>query len=235
MTVPTSPPHGAGAPSGASEAVGTASATAARDARLTWIIGGSLLIAFAVFPLITQGMPVMGFGFVSSLLWAGALVVFAVGVRGQGSVVARRPLGVTALVIAGLIPIATTLFWSVVPIEAFPAPGSAVLVSQAIGVLSLAALLVATVQIARAGVVAPRVRWLPLILLVVSAAPHAALQAAAVSGPNTDQVLLLTMIFAATAVSTLAALALGIMSIVLAPRSDVAKADVSVQVFPPAS
>lgn len=231
MTVPAPPSRGADASGGASW---RASVTAVRDARLAWIIGGSLLIALAVVPLITQGMPVPVFGIVPSMVWAGALAVFAFGVRGQGSVVARRPLGVTALVVAALIPLAELVFWALVPTESY-AQGSLVPVGQGIRVVSLVALVIATVQIARAGVVPSRFRWVPLILVGASAATQAAVEGVAIATPGVDQVMLLPLFFVARVVPTLATLALGILAIVLAPRvQDVARVESAVQVFPPA-
>ncbi len=233
MTVPTPLPHGADAPRRASGRVAPAPATAARDVRLAWVIGGSLLIAHAILPLITQAMYVPGLGIVSSLLWAGALAVFAFGVRGQGSVVARRPLGMTALVAGGLIPLAEFALWAVIPTESFP-QGSLIPVGQGIRVVLLAALVIATVQIARAGVVPSRVRWLPLILVGVCAAMQAAAEAVAITEPGIVLALLPAYVFVTSVMPTIAALTLGIVAIVLAPRAgEGGGADTAVQVYPP--
>ncbi|WP_127476826.1 hypothetical protein [Microbacterium sulfonylureivorans] len=212
-----------------------ASATAVRDARTTWLVGGSLLIAYAVFPLLARGVFLPGGGFVSSLLWAGALLVFAVGIRGSGSVVGRRPLGVTAFAVAALLPLATTALWSFIPIEAFPS-GAAVMLGQGIGVVSLAALLIATVQLARGGAVPSRWRWLPLILLVACALTQAAVEAAVLAQPDLTQDPYALLFLVVTLVPTASTLTLGIMAIILAPRTDArAASDSGVQVYPPAS
>ncbi|WP_438354807.1 hypothetical protein [Microbacterium sp. CJ88] len=71
---------------------------AERDARRTWVIGGAVLLASAVLPAI---MPFDTGGirhYSGVVLFAIALVVFALGIRGAGSVTARKPLGTIALV-----------------------------------------------------------------------------------------------------------------------------------------
>src|SRR5688500_167577 len=117
MTVPTPPSHVAGAPTGASGRVDPATATAARDARLTWIVGGSLLIAYAALILVvdTGRLYVPGVAWALDVLWAAALMIFALGIRRSGSVVARGPLGLIALVVAALVPFAARIVWAIVP------------------------------------------------------------------------------------------------------------------------
>ena len=73
------------------------SESALSDARHAWVIGGALLMGSVVVsaPL----SPYFGGGVIKAALFAAALVVFAFGIRGSGSVTARRPLGTTALVV----------------------------------------------------------------------------------------------------------------------------------------
>lgn len=231
MTDASPPPPAAGAADGGSGRA--APSGAVRDARRAWILGGSLLIAYAVFRLIASGSPVFvlpGASIVLDVLWAGALLVFAFGIRRSGSVVARRRIGVTALVVAALLPFVSALLWWAVPIEAWDISIS-VMVGQGLIVLGLAALLVATVVIGRAGAVPHRVRWVPLIVLGVGAGSQ--ILAHAVAGPlasTLDQTALVTVVFGSIMLSDLGVLLLGILAIVLAPRT---AAPAPVQVYPP--
>lgn len=206
----------------------------AKDARTAWTIGGSLLIASALFPLVTTGVFVPGLGFVSTLLWAGSLLVFAFGVRRHGSVVARRPLGVTSLVIAALVPVVSMVFWNLVPLSPEGEPW-AVPVGEGTQVVLLAALLVATVQIARAGIVPANVRRLPLILVVVAALAQVVVAAVAATAMPTGSDALTLLLSLAALVATGAQLVLGIAALVLAPRLGQAQPaePKPVQVYPP--
>ncbi|MBW9095103.1 hypothetical protein JNB62_15560 [Microbacterium jejuense] len=208
-----------------------------RDARLAWIIGGSLLIARAALTLIMSGSPVLGFpgaGFVLDGLWAAALSVFAFGVRGHGSVVARRPLGVVALVTAAAVPLLTDAMWSVGASIAGD-PTWAFALGNGPIVLSLGALIVATVVIGRAGVLPPRLRWVPLIVLAVSAGAQIVMSIVAVSlADNLVRPDVTAAYFFAGALGTLGVLLLGILAIVFAPR-EAPKPAPPTQVYPPAS
>lgn len=209
--------------------------TPARDARLAWIIGGSLLAAHSAVILMFNGMPMPlpGGDLVLAVVWAGALLVLAFGIRRSGSVVSRRPLGVTALVVAAVMPIVSMLVWVVVPVD-FSDPTS-VMVGQALAVIDLAALAVAAVAIARAGAVPHRLRWVPLIVLAVCAGVQIAVQAVAVTAPDAlAQPGVIAFFMGATLLGTLGILLLGILTIVFAPRVQ-ARSDEIVQVFPPAA
>ena len=100
--------HGGGA-RGASPA----SAVATRGGRITFILGGSLfivssLVGLALLPFLPFGEPLyraLGDAYFlaqaaatisAMVLFAAGLIVFAWGIRGEGSVVARRPLGAVA-------------------------------------------------------------------------------------------------------------------------------------------
>lgn len=210
--------------------------TAARDARLAWIIGGSLLAAHSAVILTFNGMPMPlpAGDLVLAVLWAGALLVLALGIRRSGSVVVRRPLGVTALVVAAMMPVVSMLVWVVVPVD-ISDPTTSVMVGQALAVIDLAALAVATVAIARAGAVPHRLRWVPLIVLAVCAGAQIAAQAVAVAAPDAFVLPgVIAFFMGATLLGTLGILLLGILTIVFAPREQV-RSDEIVQVFPPAT
>lgn len=197
-----------------------ASATAVRDARLAWIIGGSLFIGYAILLFAAgaaPGLPLAGFQVLVGLTWAAGLFVFAFGIRRSGSVVGRRPVGVVAMVVAGAMPLLTTVMWQGIPVAAVET-SALIMLDQATAVLLLAALLVATVTIARAGVVPSRVRWLPLILFAsVSAIQILTGQVFAVLPYSLQEV---TVLFypVATLLRPLSMLVVGILAIVLAPR-----------------
>ncbi|WP_127820240.1 hypothetical protein [Microbacterium sp. CPCC 204701] len=234
MTVPTPPPDTAGASPGVSGRVGPVSAGAARDARLAWIIGGSLLVAHsaAILTFNDMPMPLPGGDLVLAAVWAGALLVLAFGIRRSGSVVARRPLGVTALVIAAVHPIVSMLVLILVPFDPSD-PTAGIMMTHTLAVVQLAALAVAAVVIGRAGAVPHRLRWVPLIVLAVSAGAQIALQVVAVGIPNALlQPGMVGLFQGAALLGTLGLLVLGILSIVFAPREQAQPGD-PVQIFPP--
>ncbi|GAA5205544.1 hypothetical protein [Microbacterium kyungheense] len=207
-----------------------------RDARLTWLVGGSLLIARAALVLLANGNAALSFpgmGFVLDGLWAAALVVFAFGVRGQGSVVARRPLGVVALVVAAAMPLLSDIWWAVFPIAVWDG-AVAFVAPNATTVLLLGALIVATVVIGRAGAVPHRARWVPLIVLAVAAGAQIVVSIIGVSlRGNFVGAEFIAATFFASALGTLGVLLLGILAIVSAPR-EAPRPAAPTQVFPPA-
>ena len=233
MTVPMPAPRGDDARREASRNV---TARSGKDSRLAWTIGGSLLLAVGLLPLALQAAAALvpGIGIFGDVLWAAALAVFAFGVRGAGSVVARRPLGMTALLVAGLLPLMSSLAWQFLPQEV---QGSAwaSLITQTQLVLMLAALLTATVEIGRAQAVPSKLRWLPLIAVIVVAIAFAGAQIIAMQIATLGQQVLSLFIAVTTLVPALALFTVGIAAIVAGvqqpPRAD----DATVQVYPPAS
>lgn len=204
------------------------------DARTAWTIGGSLLIAAALFPLVTQGVFLPGVGMVSALLWAGSLTVFAVGWRRNGSVVARRPLGTVALLVAAVIPALSVLLGALLPATEPSDAEWAVPLGQAIDVIFIAALVVASVQIARAGAVPARVRWLPLIVVGICTALQLAV-IAVLSTPGVSQDVVVGFVYPVSLARRIGELLIGITAVVLAQRLPARRPDDEpVQVFPPA-
>ncbi len=67
----------------------------ASDGRRAWIIGGVLLIGSVAFGVIVQPVTsaTAGTGLIGVAFYSASLLVFAFGIRGSGSVTARRPLG----------------------------------------------------------------------------------------------------------------------------------------------
>ncbi|MCP2635074.1 hypothetical protein K0817_000645 [Microbacterium sp. HD4P20] len=225
MTVPTPSAHGGGA-----------GPTSSKDARIAWVIGGSLLVVHAVLVLwpSSPAIHMPHAGVVLPLIWAAALTIFALGVRRQGSVVARRPVGVIALMVAALEPFLSILIWNVVPMDAADRQLT-VMLGTSLQVLSLAALVVAGVVIAQAGAVPGRLRWVPLIVIGVAGGMQvlAHVWVTAV-GAGIGQGELIALTFGTAAFDTLGTLLLGILAIGSTPREPV-QPDDAVQVYPPAS
>lgn len=217
-----------------------AATRAMRDARLAWTLGGSLLIAHAVLTLVGSGAMWLSFpgaGYVLDVFWAAALVIFAFGIRGSGSVVAKRPVGVAALLVAAIMPFVITAVLAVSTpstIDAAYDPTLNVTIMESLLALGLAALVISCVVIAQAGAMPRRWRWMPLILVAVGAAPQLIATIAMVSIRDPwGQVGVAMALQAFGYLSTLATLALGILAIVLAPR-DAPRPTDPVQVYPPA-
>ncbi|MGW8482651.1 hypothetical protein ACWGJP_05890 [Microbacterium sp. NPDC055903] len=82
--------------------------------RRTWLVGGIGLIACGVVGLLRGSvLGASGLGtvltIVSDLLWMGAILVLAFGLRREGSMVARRTLGLAAAFLVAAWPVIDTL------------------------------------------------------------------------------------------------------------------------------
>ena len=153
-----------------------------RLVRLTWTIGGIGLILSAVIGSLRYLRLDIGPALAVSLdvVFAAAVLLFAIGLSKEASVVARRPLGVTALTVLAVWPLALRLVHPLLPDmnSAFDAGLDAyreaetilTLVSLLNFVVMLAAALIGTIQIARARVVPTPWRWAPLWAVIASVA-----------------------------------------------------------------
>ncbi len=195
-----------------------------------WVWGGGLLAASAVVPLVG------GIGVISStgiwvgrVLFAAALAVFAFGLRGSGSVVARRPLGVTALLVLGIAPLLIDL---VTPSQVDESSVWMLQVSAYVQLaITAAAALVAVVQIARASIVPNPWRWAPAWALAVVAVVYAVPQVIGVAvGFDGSDGIALGVVLLANAVLLLIPLALGILAMLLGTRGVVSA---PTQIYPP--
>ncbi|MEU2204937.1 hypothetical protein ABZ469_11380 [Microbacterium oleivorans] len=141
-----------------------------RGRRLTWTIGGVGLIAAGVAGMLqgaALGTPLTGtLALLVDILWAESVLVFAIGSSSHDSVTARRPLGTIALILLAL--------WSpamrVIGLFQDPTNPTPIVPWEVTILVPLALSLVAVVQIARAGVVPRRWRWMPAIALGVQVA-----------------------------------------------------------------
>ena len=142
-------------------------AHASARARRAWLIGGVLLIAATVLGLVLSPI---GLGIVGDLVFAAAVLVFAFGIRGAGSVTARRPLGTTALTVLAVWTVVgsalmTALATGDFGLQVVTDSGSATtpfLVANYVDIgIQFVASLIAVVQIGRAGVVPRPWSWAP--------------------------------------------------------------------------
>lgn len=141
-----------------------------RGRRLTWTIGGVGLIGAGVAGMLqsaTLGSSLTDvLATTVDILWAASVLVFAIGSASHDSVTARRPLGTIALILLAL--------WSpamrVVGLFQDPTNPTPIVPWEVTILVPLALSLVAVVQIARAGVVPRRWRWMPAIALGVQVA-----------------------------------------------------------------
>jgi hypothetical protein len=244
VTVPTPVPQGGGGGASpvAPERPNTAAARADGLPR-TLMVGGVLLIASAVagsaIPTgFGMGLPlgiVLGWG--ATVAFSAAVLVFAFGAGHGGSIVARRPLGVTAAVILALWPFAERVLTWAMPFDERSTEFSQVWAYVSV-TAKVAAAIVLVVQIARAGVVTGRVRWAPAWGLAAVVVPQVLAQVLAIamgidqSRTEVDGLILLSMI--GQLASFAAPVTLGIIAIVLAQRRPAPSAD-PVQIFPPAA
>ncbi|TQJ29583.1 hypothetical protein [Microbacterium sp. SLBN-146] len=204
------------------------------DARIAWQVGGSLLVAVALLRVVASNPPFPLFlsGVVADILWCAALVLFALGWRRAGSVVDRRPLGVTALIVAGVAPLVLGIVGRLVvyPQDGSPDPGLLAL-SYVSLLLPVVALVIGLVQVGRAAAVPRSVRWVPLIAVAVAVGVNVVAQILAVTpGMRGDELLVPYVL--SQAVVTIGVAVIGILAIVQAPRAG-GPPEADVQVYPP--
>lgn len=197
-----------------------------RGRRITWRIGGIGLIACGVVGVLhgpMLGVPLAGaaLSLLADLLWAAAILVLAIGLRPEGSVVARRPLGLAAATVVALWPmVATIVSRLITPEDAAAASVDGWLFWLNLSIfLPAAAGLIAAVQVGRARVVPSPWNWAPLWVIAAQAGAWVAPQLLSVAAPT---VLTETPGLFST-FSTLAFLAgtlgMGILALVLASRT----------------
>ncbi|MBD7958143.1 hypothetical protein H9651_10880 [Microbacterium sp. Sa4CUA7] len=203
-----------------------------QSVRKTWTLGGIGLVVCGVIGMLQYSLPFGGAALtiVPDIVFAAAVLLFAIGLSARASVVARRPLGVAALVVVALWPFVVRLAEQFLPsmdaetfeagMDAYRAAEGALTTVFYVDLLvSFAAALIAVVQIARAGILPQPWRWAPLWAMLAAVAgaviPPLLLVAA---GPQSGQALL----GVATIVGSLGFLAktlgLGIIALVLASR-----------------
>lgn len=199
-----------------------------RQAVPAWIWGGALIVA-QVFVSSTIGRFSPVGAWLGQALFAAAMVVFAFGLRGRGSVVARQSVGVVALLMLAFVPPVFSLF---IPSDIYLSDAGT---AQTLGYLSVlipaAAALVAVVTIGRARVVPDPWRWAPAWALAALAALYALTQVTFVAlGDALGDPATLAVFSAVSVVPVLVPVALGVLAIILGARG---VASAPTQVYPP--
>ena len=194
--------------------------------RLTWRIGGIGLIACGVVGILRNsllGAPAasIALSLLADLLWAGAILLLAFGLHSEGSVVARKPLGLAAATVVAVWPlVASTISLLATPADAEAAATDAWLVWVTLSiVLPVMAGLIAAVQVGRAGVVLSPWNWAALWVLAGQVVFWVLPQLIGVAAPT----VLMQVPGVLNAFGTLGFLAgtlgLGVLAVVLAGRS----------------
>lgn len=207
-----------------------------RRRNLTWTFGGSALILSGVIVMarsITLGSSMSPtLTVIAEIAWSVGVTVFAVGRTRYESVVARRPLGLAAmLTLAWWLIIARIFFDLMTPSQGFAAPESIPPAYVAFGSLSLviplAAGIIAAVQIARTRTVPSPWRWAPLWVLSLSVAVGVVTQGiyATMTFPQQAMADLTSLLGALTSLAS--TIGLGVLALILSERG---RAD-SVHIF----
>ncbi|MCT2086392.1 hypothetical protein M3D75_09740 [Microbacterium enclense] len=142
--------------------------------RTTWRVGGILLAVCGIVRLGAAQMAgsAMATQTLIDVLWGLGILVFAIGLRPEGSVVARRPLGLTALIVVALAPLVVNISYVLAPVQVVSSEPSTAWMAFAVSwtgsAVSIAAGVIAAMQIARLGAVPAQWRWAPLWALAIS-------------------------------------------------------------------
>ena len=207
-----------------------------RRRNLTWTIGGSALILSGVLVMMREialgSSLTPALAVIAELTWSVGVTVFAVGRTRYESVVARRPLGIVAILILAWWQVAARIvFDALTPSGGFATPDSVPPTYVVFGYLHLlmplAAGIIATVQIARTRIVPSPWRWAPLWVLGLSVLVGVITQAmfATLALPQQALADVATLL---GALSNLAStIGLGVLALVLSERGRAS----SVQIF----
>lgn len=196
--------------------------------RLTWTLGGAGLIlcgAIAVLRTVAAGVVVPSLASaLVGVIFAASVLLLAVGLSREASVVARQPLGVAALAVLAVWPFVQELLFLRFA-TTLAVPGLFVL-SWAGILIPLAAALVAGLVIARAGTVPPPWNWAPLWALVGAFVLQVAAQLVMVAAaPDAVQGFAGLVIALQAVAYLLGTLVLGVLAVALAARVEVPSAE----------
>jgi hypothetical protein len=133
-----------------------------------WIIGGALFLGSVVIGVGTQPLVALiaGGTIVATLLFSAALVLFAIGIGGRGSVTARKPLGTIALCALAIWTPVVAIVQQLMAV-ALITSGTLLAYSWATSLVQFVLALIAVVEIGRAGVVPRPWAWVPAAVLAV--------------------------------------------------------------------
>ncbi len=187
-------------------------AASTRTSGSLWLAAGALFALAPLFDAPPPAIPVLSL--IGRVLVALSIVALAIGIAGQGSVTALRPLGTSALVAFGIV----YALAPVLPLLAFDAGWAPLTVNALVHALELALGVVATVQIGRVGVLPAPWNWAPFWTLVAVALAVLLTQLVGIGAGSSDTSLLLASATIAGLVATLAKLFLRVLLILLADR-----------------
>lgn len=206
-----------------------ASTTTLNPATRAWLWGGSAILVSGLLRML-EALPLtamVGSGpvtLMAATAFALGVVILALGVRRQGSLVARSGLGMTAMFVLAALDIVQAAIVELFPSISPHLRDAVTGLSDGVVLLQLAAAVVASLVIARAGAVRGALRWLPLVALACVVAlqvlVRVVLQARgglALSGPD---VLVVTQVAMALLTSTL-----GLTLMLASPRAAQAARD----------
>jgi len=181
-----------------------------------WIVGGSLLLAAVV---IGAGVATVwtGAGVVRELLVAAALLLFAFGFRGAGSITACRPvptIALTVLAISLLVsPLLNAILFSLgAALDVIAAATQITLVVQ------FACALIAVMAIGRLAVVPSPFNWAPALALAGITLSGVAQAVAAIAITQNAQEVFVVLIGVDVIIRVGTLVALGVIAIVLGDR-----------------
>ena len=166
-------------------------------------------------------------GVVADLAWAVGVMIFAIGFSRDGSVVARKPLGIAAMGVVAFWPLVTTTV-SALLTALIPGPDDRLLMwGYASVLITFAAGLIASLEIARSGAVPSPWNWAPLVALGVQTLAWLLPQLLAVGADLTDPTMFVGLANGLGTLSTLATtFGLGIVATVLAARNHPADVEI---------
>ncbi|MET1052443.1 MAG: hypothetical protein ABWX65_07370, partial [Mycetocola sp.] len=208
----------------------TSSRSSAFDFRHPWFIGGALLLTTVVLDLGLHpvGGPIAG-GVLTVVIFAAALLVFALGIRGTGSVTARRPLGTVALILLAAWILVELVVTDVISsgMSGDAIPQSLLVLGYVDPFLRFALTLIAVIQIGRTGIVPRPWNWAPAWALGALTVPWLLGQALIVVGipPEAQTAAFLAVGAVDGTVRATCAVVIGVLAILLADRSSSAQPD----------
>jgi len=181
-----------------------------------WIVGGSLMLAAVV---IGAGVATVwtGAGVVRDVLIAAALLLFAFGFRGAGSITARRPVPTIALTVLAIsLPVSlllnAILFPSGAALDVIAAATQITLVVQ------FACALIASIAIGRLAVVPSPFNWAPALALAAVTLSGVVQAVAAIAITQNVQEVLVVLVGVDVIFRISTLVALGVIAIVLGDR-----------------
>lgn len=139
-----------------------------RARQRTWVAGGVLLLLSVAVGVAARG-PLVGISPAKDWLFAGAAILFVVGLGRAGSVTGRRVVGSVAIVLLAVAPMTQSYWFSFIPdSKADPHLAEDVSVHIALTYYGIVATLavISVVEIARAKVVPSGWRWAPMWVIV---------------------------------------------------------------------